>query len=304
MLTGLSLAAIAVLLGISLNLGIPGQELLGTLRFHIGVAVLALPLLLLLSGAWLRAVVMLGLVGLSLGQGAAIVIKQHQERTLLENATPAASLRVLSFNVLAGNVRAADAVRYIIESGADIVLVMETSGIRNHLDAISSTYPYRVGCEDRNCDLAVLSRTPFLTENLQTFSPFPRQRLIQVGVQVAGYGPVNIVATHLTKPYFDDLALFELDQVRALVSEIEGPLVLAGDFNAAAWSNAVSRFTDQLDLIPPPYHPATWPVGLGPLGVPIDNMFSRGAAVITAIAPTPEAFGSNHLGLMATVSLY
>ena len=85
---------------------------------------------------------------------------------------------------------------------------------------------------------------------------------------------------------------------------MEGDLIVSGDFNAAPWSDTLEHLAREAELIPGPGHPATWPVRAGPLGVPIDNMFTRGAALIRSIAPTPEAFGSNHLGLMATVDLF
>ena len=42
----------------------------------------------------------------------------------------------------------------------------------------------------------------------------------------------------------------------------------------------------------------------GPLGVPIDNMFTRGNARILDLAAGEDSFGSNHRYLRATVGLY
>ena len=71
-----------------------------------------------------------------------------------------------------------------------------------------------------------------------------------------------------------------------------------------AWSDLVARFAADTQLVPPPYYPATWPIRFGALGVPIDNMFTRGGARIEAIEAMDDPLGSNHRGLLATVGLY
>lgn len=303
-LSGLAFVAVLLLLAVSFPFGIPGQELLSTLRFHIGIALLALPLLLALAGARLRALVVLGLVLASLAQGAGIVVMQQGQRVSLADLSPKASFRALSFNVLATNSRRADAARYIIDSGADVVAVQEGDGLSGLWPEVMQAYPYRLGCEpDIFCDLAILSRTPFVTAERQVLHGLERWRLSQASV-ILGGEMVTVVGLHLTKPYFDGFAALELEQARWVIAAIDGPVLVMGDFNAAAWSNQVAGFADALDLVPPPFYPATWPVELGPVGLPIDNMFTLGSALIRTIEPTPEAFGSNHLGLLATVALF
>ncbi|MCR6673810.1 endonuclease/exonuclease/phosphatase family protein [Devosia ginsengisoli] len=297
--------AALLLFAVSVDFGVPGQELLSTLRFHIGGALLLLPLGLALAGARLRALVMVGLVGLSLAQGAAIVLGQQQRRAPLENDAPQASFRALSFNILKDNRRRADAATFVVDSDADILVLMETSGLgATGLDAVAARYPYRLGCDTLAvCDVAIFSRTPLADTRILRLEGLNRRRLLTAATIIEGR-PVTIVALHLTKPYFDNVAVFELHQARAVIGAIEGPVLLAGDFNAAAWSAQIAAFASDLALVPPSGYPATWPVEIAPLGVPIDNMFTRGPALIREIAPTPEAFGSNHMGLLATVDLF
>jgi endonuclease/exonuclease/phosphatase (EEP) superfamily protein YafD len=107
----------------------------------------------------------------------------------------------------------------------------------------------------------------------------------------------------MAKPYFDDFAEQEAWHIRQVINRTEGPLVLAGDFNAAAWSHNIDRLARAAKLIPPPYYPATWPIRLGPLGVPIDNMFTRGPLFISSIHALDDSMGSNHRGIMAELSL-
>jgi endonuclease/exonuclease/phosphatase (EEP) superfamily protein YafD len=303
-LTGLAVLGVAMLVAISVDLGLPGQELLSTLRFHIAVAMLVLPLALLLTGARLRALVLFGLIALSLTQGVVMVVAQQERRAGLEMRQPRSSFEALSFNVLNSNQQGVAAARYIAESTADVVVLMEGSGVESGWTAIAESYPYRLGCEEgRYCDLAILSRTPFVDAEKHLLHALSRWRLFQASTMIEGQ-LVTVVALHLTKPYFDNMAEFELRQAKALIASIPGPVLVMGDFNAAAWSNDIDAFADGLNLVPPPVYPATWPVELGVLGAPIDNMFTRGDALIRHIASTPESFGSNHLGLYATVELF
>src|SRR5690606_30148579 len=116
--------------------------------------------------------------------------------------------------------------------------------------------------------------------------------------------PVTVVGIHLSKPYFDNASLIEIQQLRRALAEIEGPVILAGDFNAAPWSEPLDFLARDQGLAPPPSHPATWPVRAGMFGVPIDNMFTRGSAQIMEIEAGADSFGSNHRYLLARVGLY
>lgn len=301
-LTGVSLVAAVVLVAISMPPRIPGQELLHSLRFHIAIACLVLPLLLLINGAWIRASLFGALVALSLGQGALIVRAQQATRAPLPGED-APAFTLMSFNVLSSNRSGRELADYVIASAPDIAVIMEAPGIARYLPDLLQTFPYKLGCDGRaTCDLMVLSRTPFTSGEVRPLYPLNRERLILGVTEIAGRS-VNIVGVHLSKPYFDETAAIELDSVEKALVSIDGPMVLAGDLNAAAWSRSVARFVEQSGLEPPPSYPATWPVRAGAFGVPIDNVFSRNGAVIESISATPSSFGSNHYGLIAKVRL-
>nr|WP_314258824.1 endonuclease/exonuclease/phosphatase family protein [uncultured Devosia sp.] len=304
LLTGVAVFAALALLAVSVDFGVPGQELLGTLRFHIGFAALSLPVLMLIFGARLRAGCMLLVTLASLGQSIGIVLAQQEMRAPYAGTTVEASITLLSFNVLGSNERGQDAARYIAGSGADVVVLMEAAGVQPFMDELDAVYPYRVGCETSACDMAILSKLPILDSARETFRVIPRQRLARVTLDVGNGRRVTLVGAHVSKPYFDDIAETELLAAARFLRDIDGPLVLAGDFNAAAWSDRMAVFADVLELVPPPHYPGTWPVELGALAAPIDNVFTRGDALVDYIQATREAYGSNHLGLFAKISFY
>lgn len=302
LLTGLAMAAMVALFLISFETPIPGISILQSLRFHVALPILIIPILLLTQGAWFRALLVAAAVFLSIGEGVLDIYSQQKIRWEVDGRTDPNPVKILSYNVLAATTRGEDAANYIIETLPDIAIIMETPGIENQLDRLAEYFPYRAGCEETiRCDLSILSRTPLRNVRVDTLE-FERQRLVTVETTVNGRG-ITVVGAHLSKPYFDTSAWAEMWKLTHTLRELHGPVVLAGDFNAAAWSADVRRFVDRSGLVPPPYYPATWPIEAGPLGVPIDNMFTQGGALIQTIEAMSDPIGSNHRGLIAEVGL-
>ncbi|WP_193335282.1 endonuclease/exonuclease/phosphatase family protein [Devosia beringensis] len=286
---------------VSVPSGVPGIELLQSLRFHLAALGVPLAILLVLSGARWRGLLAVVLMLASVGQGAQPILDGMARRDAVTGAT-LANIKVLSFNVLA-NREGRAAADFIISQAPDIAVTMETSGIAAYFDDLAKVLPYRFGCTDRqDCDLAIFSRTPLLDPQMVVMYPFQRQRLAFAGTVIDGV-PVTIAAVHLSKPYFDEASWMELNRAGRVLSRVEGRLIVAGDFNAAAWSNQMVELSAALDLAPPPFYPATWPVRAGALGVPIDNMFTRGDLLIDTIEAAPNSYGSNHRALLAGISL-
>lgn len=303
-LTAFALVLCGLLVLVSYDLGIPGQPLLQSLRFHIAAALLGLMLLHLITRAWWRSVLFLAVAAVSIGQGGLLLYRQQEVRAAVMAQPGKPLLRMLSFNLLQSNMGSGRKIASFIEnSGADIVLIMEAGPIKPFAVEIARTYPYRTECADRGaCDVFLLSKTPLIDPQVRSMSRIWENRLIVAGTVIGGQ-EITIVGAHMTKPYFDDFAEDEAFVMGSIISRSEGPLVLAGDFNAAAWSYNIDRLARAQKLVPPPYYPATWPVRLGPFGVPIDNMWTRGPLYISSIEALPDSMGSNHRGLMAELSL-
>ena len=299
----LALAGIMVIVYglIAVSPGLPGELLLQTLRFHLLAVGLCIALIVVLLGArWRGALFFLVVVG-SAAQGIATVGEFYARRTDLEDP-PAAQFRFLNFNVLAFNEQASELIDAVLADPPDVMLVMETPGVREYFDQIETVLPYRIGCMDDRCDISLHSRFPIMDGQALALPPFFRERVV-IGRIVVDGQDVTIAGLHLSKPYFDDASWGELYFIRERLLEIEGPMVVAGDFNAAPWSEPVSRFGQVLELVPGPWPEATWPVELGPLGVPIDNVFTRGNARLLTL-DAGDSIGSNHRPLRANVAIY
>lgn len=295
-------AVVATLAIIFVQPGLPGELLLQSLRFHIGASGLALTVVLFALGVRWRGL-LLGLVTIaSLGHGLSYVY-EFQSRRIAYNHPPEAEFSFLSFNVLSDNARSEELVDAVLAAPPDVMLVMEAPGVEDYLDRLGSVLPYRLGCDNsETCDIALLSRFPFEDGVVADLPPLGRERIVVGRISVGGK-KTTIMGVHLSKPYYDNTADIELWRIDHILKGIEGPVVLAGDFNSAAWTDPVARVGRRRDLAPGPWQPATWPVRLGPLGVPIDNMFTRGSAQIISLE-AGDNNGSNHRPLWATVGLY
>lgn len=300
--TALALIAVLLLVACSINLGLPGQPLLQSLRFHIAALMLVVMAGIALCGGRRRLYLFGSVLILSVAHTAFIVIGQHAARGDLVSQPATAAFRLLSFNVLDKNVAGAPAIaEYILGSGADVVVTFESNPLFAQLQRLATGYPYRFGCDDaQNCDALILSKTPLTDAHVLTLGELWVKRSARAVVTVDGQA-VTVVATHLIKPYFDGSAEREVNGLIKLLSSLPGPVVVAGDFNAAPWSDNVARLVSEAGLLPAPTHPPTWPVELGPLAVPIDNVFSRAPLLITSIQSTPP-LGSNHRGLMTELA--
>lgn len=295
---------LAVILAItSTTPGLPGELLLQSLRFHLVALGLVLALLMVAFGARWRAVPFLIVLGVAFAHGASYVWEFSARRDLPVGALQA-EMTLLSYNVLSGNRTASAAADHIVAVAPDVALVMETPGVVEYLPEIEAALPYRLGCDKvATCDISLFSRYPIENGRVLEIPPFRRSRLVVAPMTVEGAG-VTVVGIHLSKPYFDEASVQELGYLRYVLSQVPGPVVLAGDFNSALWTAPVARLGRAQNLIPAPSYPATWPVELGPLGVPIDNIFTRGNARILEISAGADSFGSNHRYLLARIGLY
>jgi endonuclease/exonuclease/phosphatase (EEP) superfamily protein YafD len=78
---------------------------------------------------------------------------------------------------------------------------------------------------------------------------------------------------------------------------------MTGDFNAAPWDPVVKSVARFSGLRHPRAWLPTWPVALGPLGLQIDHLLVSKDLRVERIATVPDALGSNHRALRATVAL-
>jgi endonuclease/exonuclease/phosphatase (EEP) superfamily protein YafD len=270
------------------------QTLLSNLSVHIAGIAIFIGALLVAMRAPIRGFTFafLALIG--------VFIPLNSLKTVPFSAqTDVPALDIISFNILHYNKQGAVAFEYLKNSGADVLVIPESSPLREFQAQLEQVYPYKLGCGEDICELMIFSKHPFLKADENRF-PWGLNRLSTATINFHGKD-VRIIATHLTKSFFSDLRIRELQQIVRIMREDNTPYVLAGDFNATPWSPEIQRMLGRTHTFLIDHIIGTWPVELGHFGLPIDHiMISKGIAPLSYDA-LPSAFGSNHRGVRAKV---
>ena len=239
-------------------------------------------------------------------------------------------LNIVSFNLLADQAVREPTLAWLRSGPADVLVLVEPSAAwQTELETLRSIYPYQilglprnatpgprwVGRADSDLDkaraphekehadwrsIAVLSRIPL--ENVRVIYPIGLIRpAVTVTLETVGK-PLTLVAVHPAPPTTQE-QLNERNQyftwLASKLTQVEGPLIVAGDFNATPFTPAFKRFRARLGLDLPHYAPATYPAFAGPLGIAIDHILTRGLR-FERIEALPSR-GSDHRGLFAQI---
>ena len=154
--------------------------------------------------------------------------------------------------------------------------------------------------------MAIFSKHPLSDVEIVPFFSVDGRLLIAT-LELAN-GPVTLVAAHLTKPYYGAWHQLQLDQLVHQLGRIEGPLVLAGDFNSQPF---VSAFRDalvrQADLRLASRLQPTWPAFSSSMisyaGFAIDHVLVGGGLRPTSVSLIDDPIGSNHRGFVSQFAL-
>ena len=192
---------------------------------------------------------------------------------------------------------------------ADVVVLVEVTAAAQRglaAEGWDDRFPYAVGDpRSEGSNTAVFSRF-----RLSRGSPLGRSNFNQwsVAVEVPDVGLVRLLAVHPCNPYCGGGRWHtEHEVVRAAVATHgDGPLVVAGDFNAVAEQEPMQQLhrlglRSATDLVGAGWLP-TYPVGgaLPPL-LPIDHVLVNERLTATALTAVTVS-GTDHRGLLATLA--
>ncbi|OSP56731.1 endonuclease/exonuclease/phosphatase family protein [Pseudoruegeria sp. SK021] len=307
-----------VLLGVLAPIAILGPAIALTAQFFPDLTLIgtlarilesAAPQLLLAALPVIAAVALLGgrllalvlLLGTLIG-GAGLVV-QHRAMSQPVDATARNDLTVLWYNMLWTNPTDPDRmVAALIASEADVVLLAEPGYLRGIRHRLTEAFPYQTGC-DTTCGIVALSRIPVAkTVRIQP-GPLQADRIMVLELDLPGRAPLTLAAMHLIKPWYYGITEVEMDSVLTTINGIDGPLIVAGDFNSAPWSQRMRWVARSTGLALPRRPIPTWPAAAGPLAVPLDHILVRDGPVLRRLEPWGDGLGSDHRGLLAEISL-
>lgn len=190
---------------------------------------------------------------------------------------------------LADDIRAADA----------MVVTLQEVSLANQalLDGLKDAYPYQTLCPGSSVGgTAILTK---LTPVEGTAFCGPGMAAMQV---VAGGSEKQerfwIVSVHLHWPWPYQQA-DQVDLLLPILDKLQGPAILAGDFNMVRWGNSLTRLSEILEVRPAGPTEGTF-LGLSSFfALPIDHVFATHGGRVS-LRP---AAGSDHLGLLAQVGI-
>lgn len=187
----------------------------------------------------------------------------------------------------------------ILSSDAEIVTLQEVSSHnQQYMGNLFDHYPTSAICEFRpEQNVAILTTLPVVEG-----SEFCRKGLGMVGLQVIGQDdqPVWVVSVHLNWPYPYD----QFEQSKSIAEHIEqldGPVLIAGDFNMAYWGGSVRRIGMAADNRLFGLTLNTHNLGSWMMPMPIDNLLVPKGT--TGTAELRPFMGSDHMGIRARISL-
>lgn len=182
---------------------------------------------------------------------------------------------------------------------ADLVLLTEAPGWSGLPDALSKFHVSNG--EFRGAPgLVVLSRRPLETSRIATMGRYGRTAVIAT-LSHGALGLLHVVLVHAPAPASRATHRFNrryLERVAGLLTELpDGPVVVAGDFSSVPWSSSVSGFVRETGLrLAAPI--ATWPAGLGLLGLPIDYLLAGPGLCVASLVPV-ELPQTDHAAIVA-----
>lgn len=227
---------------------------------------------------------------------------------------PSHRLSLMTFNVSNTNRRSDDVMAWLATRPADVIALEEVPpGMASRLESVRDVYRHQFTIEPGerlnaaiyagNETLALLSIHPITAKGVVRPSGQGKLSLL---AKIAPPGAEHpwLVVVHPSNPvrpaglaardsYLLDLA--------GLISGLEGPVIVAGDFNVTPYAPTFRQFLGASRTSTSRGFPATWPSMLGALGIPIDHVLVREARLANL-----EAFasiGSDHRVLKAEILL-
>ncbi|MCR5858951.1 endonuclease/exonuclease/phosphatase family protein [Mesorhizobium sp. J428] len=247
--------------------------------------------------------------GLALATGAVFVTPGTWFDNAISNQAKAsaapddrATYRLLHLNARFDHSEPGRFLSLIARLHPDVVTVNEVSAMwRQRLETLSAAYPYSTFCDARGevGGVAILSRRPLAQG--ATGECIDGGTLAIAPIDFAGE-IVTVAALHLYWPWpFEQPA--QVERIAPRLSQLPDATILAGDFNAARWSQTFSKIAASSRLedagpVGPSWLPRSLPDALRrAVGLGIDHVLA-GAGVIVTKLERAEGVGSDHLPVL------
>jgi endonuclease/exonuclease/phosphatase (EEP) superfamily protein YafD len=290
---GVALGLMATLMG-ALAPWFAPLELINHLRpFLLGGAMVLLALAWLVGRRFMRSaavaltVANLGLALLPLTYGAADAAGRRPD------------LRVVTFNMWHKGARAQDTIRFLRESGADVIVLQEAGAAGAIAAALGDTYPHAVPCPAGRCELRLLAKQAFSDSGRRARSdanpPVVWGRFVREGFTY------EVVGVHLAYPFDPEGQDAHVEWLAGFLAQRRAALILAGDLNLTPFSWKLARLASSAGLRRHGTLLMSFPAHEWVPAVLLDNVLSTTDFATVAIRTGPR-LGSDHLPVIADLA--
>lgn len=298
---GILLRLALVLLAAASAVGYGGEwhylfDVVSHFRVHLAAAAVVIALCF-----FLRRQKALGAVGLLLVAANLAGLWTTGTAPVVDNADGKRTISLMTFNIWARNMDVDAIAAAVLEADADYAVLQEYWPRQKRLRTLlKARYPWQLDCVGVDyCDSVILSKVaPVTSGHLVHTNDMPPALWATFGT---GNEAFTLMSVHMDRP----TSSHHIEETVGLARHIatrKGPFILAGDFNAAPWSYAMTRLRDLSGLrILEGYRP-TWPAHVGFPQLPIDHVLvSDGISNLGA--ERGRYAGSDHLGVIARLAL-
>ena len=278
----------------------------------IGLAIVAL----LLRGMRRSVAMIVMLVGVA--ASANVMLPEFVGSMQKRPAAPAVgTVRMMTHNLFGMNYEMEKVTAAILAEDPDIIVLQEYFGEQatDLHPLLLARYPFFVRCRGgKRANLGLYSRMPFeqVDDGACPNNAYGTTRTAHIlaTFQTEDGKPFSVITTHMDWPIPITRQHEQLNALSAVVDKIEGPMILAGDFNSTPWSYALRDFVvrngfrrETMNLFTFPmswYYFRAWRDTLPFL--PLDHVMTRGGVTVHEIG-IGRATASDHLPVVFTFSL-
>ncbi|SEQ63000.1 Uncharacterized conserved protein YafD, endonuclease/exonuclease/phosphatase (EEP) superfamily [Devosia sp. YR412] len=311
---GVSTLAVLALFGFA----VPELDLLNHAQLFLlpGTVIALLIFAVAMRGWWRSAAIIYAFVGFA--ASANVILPDTFAAMQPRPAAPeSGSITMMTHNLFGLNYEMEKVTAAILAADADIIVLQEYFGEQagELHPLLLASYPYYARCRGgKRANLGLYSRIPFeqVEDGACPNNAYGTTRTAHVlaKFQTQSGKSFSVITTHMDWPIPVARQHEQLNALSAVVDKIEGPMILAGDFNSTAWSYALRDFVAKNDFVRETLNMLTFPMSWYYLGawrdtvpfLPLDHVMTRGGVVVHDIH-TGEPTASDHLPVVFTFSV-
>lgn len=313
--TGVGLIAVLAFFGFA----VPAFDLFNHAQILLlPTVVVSLVVVLALARGWWRAITGV-LVAAGLLASASVLVPEflasQQARPPEPNDRPV--ITMLTHNLFGLNYDMAKVMEAILTDQPDILVFQEYFGEQSsQLDPmLRPLYPYVAQCRGgKRANIALYARFKFtqVQDGQCPSNAYGTTRTAHIIAQftLPGIKPFTVMTTHMDWPVPIARHAEELDKLTVALKTVDGPLILAGDFNSTPWAYSFRQFVATNGLLRQTLALMTYPLSWYYFDawrptipfLPLDHVLTRDGIVVHAIK-AGQPTGSDHLPVVLRFSV-